>query len=242
MLLVWIVWVCWPGSAVRGQHPAADKTATFSIVAADPEAGLLGAAVASKYPAVGRVVPEVRAGVGAICTQHYHVPEWRSRALDLLAAGQSPAGVLEQLLAGDDRPEQRQLAMIDQAGRTAVHQPSQAPADSRYWGGQTGRYYACQGNTLTGREVIAAIAQGYESTAGSFADRLVAALWAGDRAGGDHRGRLAAGIRVCRRGHEGYWLELHVDRSDDAVRELVRQYAKLEHEARGDWQPDVNQP
>jgi len=131
------------------------KVATFSICAADPEAGVCGAAVASMYPDVGHVVPYVRAGVGAFCTQHYHVPAWGERALDLLAAGKSPQGVLAELLAGDDQPGLRQLGIVAASGQTAQHNPTVAPPGSRYWGAQAGRYYGCQGNTLTGREVSA---------------------------------------------------------------------------------------
>ena len=101
-----------------------------------------------------------------------------------------------------------------------------------WWGAVSGKYYACQGNTLVGREVIFAMARAYEETQGSLADRLMAALAAGDSAGGDHRGRLAAGIRVAKEGVKGYWLELYVDKSDDAVVELVRKYAALEHKAK----------
>ncbi len=213
----------------------ARKVATFSICAADPETGVCGAAVASMYPDVGRVVPYVRAGVGAFCTQHYHVPAWGERALDLLAAGKSPQGVLAELLAGDDQPGLRQLGIVSAAGQTAHHNPTNAAAGSFYWGAQAGRYYCCQGNTLTGRTVIAATARAYEDTAGSLADRLLAALVAGDCAGGDHRGRLAAGIRVAKRGVDGYWLELYTDQSKDAVVDLLRKYAELKHEAKGNW-------
>ncbi len=212
-----------------------DITATFSIVAVDPETGVCGAAVASKYPAVGKVVPYVRAGVGAFCTQHWHEPKWGERALDLLAEGKRPEEVFVEMLRDDPRSEQRQLAIIDLRGRSAQHHPSEAAESSRYWGGQAGRFYACQGNTLTGREVIEAMAKAYEETEGSLADRLMASLVAGDCAGGDHRGRLAAGIRVCKTDAEGYWLELHVDRSDDAVLELAQKYAELKHAAKGTW-------
>jgi uncharacterized Ntn-hydrolase superfamily protein len=99
----------------------------------------------------------------------------------------------------------------------------------------TGRFYCCQGNTLVGREVITAMAKGYEETKGSLADRLMAALIAGDCVGGDHRGRLAAGIRVAKRGVDGYWFEHYVDKSDDAVLELAKQYAHREHDAKGSW-------
>jgi uncharacterized Ntn-hydrolase superfamily protein len=210
-------------------------SATFSIVAVDPERGVCGAAVASKYPAVGKVVPYVRAGVGGFCTQHYHVPAWGERALDLLEAGSRPESVLTQLLSADQHPEQRQLAIIDLSGQAAVHNPTAAPAESRYWGAMTGRFYCCQGNTLTGRNVITAMSTAYEDTQGSLADRLMAALIAGDCAGGDHRGRLAAGIRIAKKDKAGYWFELYVDKSSDAVVELARKYAEQQHEAKGVW-------
>jgi uncharacterized Ntn-hydrolase superfamily protein len=209
-------------------HAAAAKVATFSIIAVQPETGICGAAVASKYPAVGRVVPYVQAKVGAFCTQHYHVPKWGPRALELLAQGNSPQATLDTLLRNDPQPGSRQLAIMDAQGRVAVHNPVDAPADSRYWGAITGRYYSCQGNTLAGREVLVAMAKAYEETAGDLADRLMAALVAGDHAGGDHRGRLAAGLRVAEPGSDTYRLELYVDESDDAVNDLARKYAKTQ--------------
>lgn len=224
-------------SAARAQAtallPDHGVSATFSIVAVDPDAGVCGAAVASKYPAVGRVVPIARAGVGAFCTQHWHNPEWRERAIELLADGKGPGEVLIELTRDDPRSAQRQLAIIDAQGRTAVHQPTGADVPSRWWGAATGRFYACQGNTLTGPEVVTAMAKAYERTTGTLADRLMAALVAGDCAGGDHRGRLAAGIVVAKPKVAGNWLELYVDNSDDAVIELAKAYAALEHEAKG---------
>lgn len=210
-------------------------TATFSIVAIDPETGECGAAVASKYPAVGEAVPYVRAGVGAFCTQHWLNAEWGEQALDLLQAGQQPEAVLAELLADDPRPEKRQLAIIDMQGRAANRNPQGADPSGQWWGGMTGRFYACQGNTLTGSEVVIAMAQAYESTQGSLTDRLMAALIAGDCAGGDHRGHLAAGIRVAKTGVEGVWFELQVDNSDDAVIDLAKKYAETEHDAKGEW-------
>jgi uncharacterized Ntn-hydrolase superfamily protein len=237
----------------RGQQPAETSTrkpveivATFSIVAVDPDSGICGAAVASKYPAVGSVVPYVRGGVGAFCTQHYHNPAFGPRALELLAQPNSPSEILAELTRDDDRAGGRQLAIVDRHGNTAQINPIDAPPGSNWWGAASGRFYACQGNTLTGREVITAMATAYETTKGSLADRLLAALVAGDRAGGDHRGRLAAGIVVDRHreaadeefepGHE--WLRLQVDKSDDAVTELAKKYAELEHEAKK-YQPDA---
>ena len=217
-------------------EPEAGISRTFSIVAVDPESGVCGAAVASKYPAVGKVVPYVRAGVGAFCTQYSHNPEWGELALDMLAKDQLPEQVVADLLRDDANRERRQLAIIDMSGRVAVHNPTKAnPSGKSWWGAVAGKYYSCQGNTLVGREVVFAMATAYEETEGSLADRLMAALIAGDCAGGDHRGRLAAGIRVARQGVDGTWLELYVDKSDDAVIDLAKEYAALSHEAKGVW-------
>lgn len=227
-------------------RPTSGVSATFSIVAVDPQSGVCGAAVASKYPAVGRVVPYVRAGVGAFCTQHWHEPKWGTPALDALAAGKSPQQVLADLLKDDPRRDQRQLAIVDMQGRTAQHNPTAADGASLYWGAMSGRFYACQGNTLAGRDVIVGMGRAYDETKGSLADRLIAALLAADAAGGDHRGRLAAGIRVAKNGIakngvEGDWLYLGVDESDDAVTELAKKYIALDHEAKGKW-PDGKPP
>ena len=228
--------VCRPSFAVE-LEPEHGVSATFSIIAVDPETGVCGAAVASKFPGVGRIVPYVRADVGAFCTQHWHHPPWGDKALDLLAEGKGPEEVLGMLLQDDVRRDKRQLAIIDMRGRAANRNPADADPSGVYWGAMTGRFFACQGNTLTGREVIIAMAEAYEETEGSLADRLMAALVAGDRAGGDHRGRLAAGIRIARTGHEGHWFELYVDESDDAVNELLVKYVEIEHEAKGSWTP-----
>ena len=216
-------------------QPDYGVSATFSIVAVDPSTGECGAAVASKYPAVGKVVPYVRAGVGAFCTQHWHNHSWGERALDLLAAGHGSEEVLGILLADDARRDKRQLAIIDMKGRAANRNPTNADASGEYWGAMSGKFFACQGNTLAGRQVLVAMAEAFEETDGSLADRLLAALLAADQAGGDHRGRLAAGIRIAKTGHDGSWFELDVDQSDDAVTDLYKKYISVEHEAKGDW-------
>lgn len=208
-------------------------TGTFSIAAIDPEHGLCGAAVASKYPAVGRAVAHARAGVGGFCTQYWVMPAWGPRALDLLEAGRLPEEVVFELLHDDTHAGLRQLGIIDMQGRSSQRHPVAADAEADSLGAMSGRTYVIQGNTLTGRDVIVAMGKAFEETPGTLADRLVAALVAGDCAGGDHRGRLAAGVRVCRASTEGYWLDLHVDRHDDAVIELARRYAALDHEAKG---------
>ncbi len=200
-------------------------TATFSIVAADPTAGTCGAAVASKYPAVGKVVAFARQGVGAFCTQHYSNTPWGEPALDQLAAGSLPESVLVELLRADTLPGKRQLALIDMQGRVAVHNPVAADPDGLWWGAACGRFYSCQGNTLVGPQVVVAMATAFEQTPGHLADRLMAALLAGDQAGGDHRGRLAAGLRVAGPGVQTGYAELDVDEHPDAVAELGRLYA-----------------
>ena len=223
-------------SSVRSAEPV---IATFSIVACDPETGEVGAAVASMYPAVGKVVPYVKAGVGAFCSQYHHNPEFGPKALVMLETGMRPEEILAELLRHDPKQEHRQLAIIDLQGRAANRNPTGATESGQWWGGASGRHYAVQGNTLAGRKVIADMAAAYEETSGTLADRLMAALVAGDDAGGDHRGRLAAGIRVAKAASAGdadatdFWLELDVDKSDDAVNELAKKY--------GAWKADAEQ-
>ncbi len=224
-----------PQSKAKTLMPEYGVTGTFSIVAVDPKTGVCGAAVASKYPAVGRVVPYVRAGVGAFCTQHWHNPPWGKTALDLLASGHHSEDVLSVLIKDDERRDKRQLAIIDMDGRAANRNPANADPSGIYWGAMSGRFYACQGNTLAGRQVVVAMAAAYEDTKGSLTDRLMAALVAADCVGGDHRGRLAAGIRIAKTGVDGHWFELYVDDSDDAVIDLLKKYVDTDHPARGDW-------
>jgi uncharacterized Ntn-hydrolase superfamily protein len=215
--------------------PDYQVTHTFSIVAVDPNTGICGAAVASRYPGVGRIVPFVRAGVGAFCTQHWNNPTFDKRAFDMLEAGKLPEEVLGELLKDDDRSGKRQLAIIDMKGRAANRNPFDPDKGGVWWGCMSGKYYACQGNMLVGPEVVVAMAKAYETTKGSMADRLVAAIAAGDCVGGDYRGRLGAGIRVAKKGVEGIWFELYVDEHSNAVYELLKKYAETEHEAKGEW-------
>lgn len=205
---------------------AAVVTGTFSIVAVDPQAGECGAAVASKYPAVGRVVPFARAGVGAFCTQHHAEPAWGEKALDLLALGKLPEEVLAILLRDDPKPGKRQLGIVDMKGRAANRNCWDADPLGVWWGSMAGRNYACQGNTLASRQVITEMARAFEETGGPLAGRLVASLVAADTVGGDHRGRLAAGLRIAKIGVPGYSIEVYVDESDDAVNELARFYQR----------------
>jgi uncharacterized Ntn-hydrolase superfamily protein len=172
------------------------------------------------------VVPSVKAGVGAFCSQYHHNPEFGPKAISMLENGLRPEEILAELVRHDPKPEHRQLAIIDMRGRAANRNPTHAAPNADWWGTASGKFYAVQGNTLAGRQVVVDMAAAYESTAGTIADKLMAALKAGDDAGGDHRGRLAAGIQVAKPGVDGLWVELYVDKSDDAVNELVAKYAE----------------
>jgi uncharacterized Ntn-hydrolase superfamily protein len=170
---------------------------TFSIVAADLEAGEVGCAVQSKYFAVGSVVPWARAGVGAAATQAAGVAAYGPRALDLLAAGSSPEEALERVLTDDDRRETRQVAVVTADGRAAAI----TGRDCLDWAGhRVGPGFAVQGNILAGEAVVDEMARAFEETTGQLADRLVAALEAGQAAGGDKRGQQSAAIVVERTG------------------------------------------
>lgn len=208
-------------------------TGTFSIVAVDLEKREAGVAVASMYPAVGEVVPFVRAGVGAFATQCHSNPVWGPRALDMMGGGAHPAEVISILLKEDSQPGVRQLAAVDLQGRVANHNPYGRAGEGLWWGSQAGRFYSCQGNTLVGIEVIREMAGAFETGEGALADRLMASLVAGDRAGGDHRGRLAAAILVAGPQCGEKPFDLRVDEDDDAVNALQRAYVECNRGASG---------
>jgi uncharacterized Ntn-hydrolase superfamily protein len=205
---------------------------TFSILAADLEAGDWGVALASKFPAVGVVVPWARAGIGAVATQSWANTTYGWRGLDLMAGGLSAEEALDRLLAEDEGRDQRQAGLIDAQGRPATFTGS---ACMSWAGGRTGDGFACQGNILVGEEVVAAAAETFESTEGELVDRLVAALLAGDRAGGDRRGRQSAALLVVRAkgGYEGYtdrYVDLRVDDHPQAPTELARVFEVYDRE------------
>jgi len=197
---------------------------TFSIVAVDIEANEAGVAVESKFLAAGAVVPWARGGVGAVATQALADVTFGPRGLDLLAEGREPQAVLDRLLDGDPQREQRQVAVVDAAGRAA----SFTGKECFDWaGGRTGDGYACQGNILASPEVVAAMADAFEAAEGPLAERLVEALRAGQRAGGDRRGQEAAGLVVAKPGG-GYggnhdrFIDLRVDHHDQPIEELAK--------------------
>jgi uncharacterized Ntn-hydrolase superfamily protein len=198
--------------------------ATFSIVAFDPETEELGVAVQSKFLAVGAIVPWARAGAGAVATQAMANFNYGPRGLDLMSRGKTAEETVEALISSDDEREHRQLGVVDARGRAATFTGS----DCFEWaGGLTGEHYAAQGNILVGRETVEAMAKTFEATAGDLAGRLLAALDAGQAAGGDSRGKQSAALLVAREGG-GYGgdndrvVDLRVDDHPEPISELLR--------------------
>lgn len=197
---------------------------TFSIVGYDPETSDLGIAVQSKFLAVGAVVPWARAGVGAIATQSYANTSYGPRGLELLAAGRTAAEALAELLAGDEQADKRQVGVVDAQGRAATHT---GPGCHAWAGGIAGEHFAAQGNILVGAETVTALAETFQRATGPLWYRLVQALAAGQRAGGDSRGQQSAALQVVRAGG-GYarfndrMIDLRVDDSPHPIEELAR--------------------
>jgi uncharacterized Ntn-hydrolase superfamily protein len=205
---------------------------TFSIVAADTEAGDWGVAVASKFLAVGAVVPYARAGVGAVATQAWANTDFGPQGLHLMETGSPAPEVLAQLIHGDEGRADRQAGIVDGQGLPATF----TGQDCLEWaGGTTGPGFACQGNILAGEEVVAAMGDAFTGTTGDLVDRLLAALVAGDDAGGDRRGRQSAALLVVRAGggYEGRsdrYVDVRVDEHPQAVMELARVFTVYDRE------------
>lgn len=198
--------------------------ATFSIVAYDPETKDLGVAVESKFFAVGSVVPWAKAGVGAIATQAFGNTTYGPKGLELLASGKTPAEVIEMLTSADEGKDRRQVGIVDAKGNAATYTGKSC---NPWAGGKTGANYSAQGNILVGEKVVAAICEAFEKTKGELADRLLAALEAGQAAGGDSRGQQSAALIVVRErgGYAGFndrYIDLRVDDNPEPIKELGR--------------------
>jgi uncharacterized Ntn-hydrolase superfamily protein len=199
--------------------------ATFSIVAADAEAGEVGVAVASRFFAVGSVVPFARAGVGAVATQSYANTTYGPRGLDLMALGATPEEALRLLTRADTGRDRRQVGVVSAAGEAATYSGTGC---NDWAGGRFGPGYAVQGNILTGEEVVAAMERAFLAAAGRpLGERLFAALKAGDDAGGDSRGKQSAALVVCREGggYGGFTdraIDIRVDDHTSPMQELGR--------------------
>ncbi len=197
---------------------------TFSIVAYEPGTSTWGVAVESKFPAVGSVVPWAEAGVGAVATQADANVDYGSEGLRRLRAGASASEVVSALTEADPDRDVRQLGIVDARGGAATF----TGAKCMDWaGGETGDGFAVQGNILVGKPVVRAMARSFTATPGDLADRLLAALAAGQREGGDRRGQQSAALLLVRAGG-GYqgrgdrWVDLRVDDHPSPIEELKR--------------------
>jgi uncharacterized Ntn-hydrolase superfamily protein len=200
--------------------------ATYSIAACDLDAGQWGVATQSKFLAVGSVVPWAEPHVGAIATQAYANPRYGSEGLSLLREGLSAEEVVGRLTAADEGRDQRQLGVVDREGRSA----SFTGAECLEWaGGRTGPCYAAQGNILVSAATVDAIAETFESSKGSLAERLLDCLDAAQAAGGDRRGQQSAALLVVEQ-DGGYAklsdtiVELRVEDHERPLTELRRLY------------------
>jgi uncharacterized Ntn-hydrolase superfamily protein len=212
---------------------------TYSIVARDPATGELGVAVQSHWFSVGTAVPWAEAGVGAVATQSFVDPSYGPLGLALMRAGRSAPEALRALLAGDEGRDVRQVAMIDAQGRVAAHTGSKCiPAAGHH----TGTNYSVQANLMGQDTVWPAMARAFESASGDLTDRLLAALEAAQREGGDIRGKQSAAILIVSGQPTGKsWIDRKVDlRVEDAsdpvgeLKRLVRFHRAYDHMNEGD--------
>ncbi len=200
------------------------RPSTFSIVAYDPKTRDLGVAVESRFVAVGAVVSFAHAGVGAVATQSYANTTYGPKALAMMKRGVSPKDALKKLVASDRDATQRQVGIIDARGRAA----SYTGKECFPWAGHlVGKNYACQGNLLASEDVVRSMSRAFELTQGDLPVRLLAALSAGQRAGGDKRGQQSAALLVVREGggYGGFndrWIDVRVDDHPAPIEELIR--------------------
>jgi len=206
-------------------HAAPPQPSTFSIAAADPGAGEVGVAVASRFFAVGAVVPWARAGVGAVATQANANTTFGPRGLELLSLGLTPEETVKVLLRTDSGNNARQVGIVSAAGDSATYS---GPGCTPWAGGRKGPSYAVQGNILAVENVVVAMESAFLASKGKpLAERLFAALMAGDAAGGDSRGKQSAAILVCRAkaGFNGFTdraVDIRVDDGPEPFVEIGR--------------------
>jgi len=203
---------------------AAPAQATFSIVARDPETGDLGVAVQSHYFSVGPIVPWAEPGVGAVATQSLVEVSYGPRGLQMMSSGRGAKQTLEELLSQDPNKEVRQVAMIDSHGDVAAWTGKRCiPAAGDHVGAQ----YSVQANLMSNDRIWPAMADAYETTKGDLATRLLAALEAGQKAGGDIRGQQSAAIVIVKgkRSNKPWQdriMDLRVEDSPHPIAELQR--------------------
>jgi uncharacterized Ntn-hydrolase superfamily protein len=213
-----------PSSSAPPVEPGPDVANTFSIVAYDADKKEWGVAVASKYLAVGAAVPWARAGVGAVATQASVNVTYGPKGLELMADGKSSEEAIKTLTDADKGKAFRQVGMIDAKGVPFTFTGERCNA---WAGGKAGKDYCVQGNILTGEKVVEDMAKAFEDAKGPLAWRLMASLEAGEKAGGDKRGKQSAAILVVREngGPNGLgdrFIDYRVDDHSDPIPELAR--------------------
>jgi uncharacterized Ntn-hydrolase superfamily protein len=206
---------------------------TFSIAARDSATGELGVAVASRFFSVGSVVPWAKANVGAVATQSFANTSFGWRGLDLLKDGATPEEAVKILLRNDDDPDRRQVGIVGSDGKSFTYTGSKCLP---WAGGRSGPNYAIQGNILAGETVVTAMEKTFLETEGTLADRLYAALLAGNEQGGDARGKQSAAMLVVKEhaGYGGYTdraIDIRVDDDPQPFKELGRllNYAQMNY-------------
>jgi uncharacterized Ntn-hydrolase superfamily protein len=224
LLFVPLLFALLPAARPADPPGPEQPVATFSVVGYDPDAKEWGVAVASKFLAVGSVVPWVEADAGAIATQSFANVAYGPKGLELLRKGKSAEEALKELTEGDEGRDRRQVGIVDKDGNAATFT---GKGCMPWAGGKTGKHYACQGNILTGPEVVDAMAKAFEEAKGPLAWRLMASLEAGDKAGGDKRGRQSAAIYVAKRkggyaGGNDRYIDFRVDDHKEPIPELAR--------------------
>ncbi|MFT4889256.1 MAG: putative Ntn-hydrolase superfamily protein [Halobacteriales archaeon] len=200
------------------------RPATFSIVARDPETDAVGVAVHSKFVSVGSVVPFASADAGAIATQSFANVAYGPDGLDLLRDGRTASETVDALIEADEEAPERQVGIVGQDGSVAAFTGDEC---FDYAGDIQGETYTVQGNILENRDTLEAMAEAYETTGGGLPEKLLAALRAGNAAGGDKRGEQSAAMYVAKPdgGYDGKndrWIDVRVDDHEDPIDELER--------------------
>lgn len=228
-----------PVQAKTSEKPREPVVATFSIVARDAAAGEIGVAVASRFFAVGHVVPWAKAGVGAVATQSFMNTSFGWRGLELLEKGLTPGEIVKVLTRNDNNPEQRQFGIVSADGKSATYTGKKCLA---WAGGRNGPDYAIQGNILAGEAVVIGMEEAFLKTKGTLAERLYAALLAGEKNGGDSRGKQSAALLVVKEkaGYGGYTdraIDIRVDDHAEPFKELGRllDYAQMNYSWNQGW-------
>jgi uncharacterized Ntn-hydrolase superfamily protein len=241
--LLAILMLCMPlsGQSLNGEP----FTHTFSIVAIDQERGEMGVAVQSHWFSVGSIVTWAEPGVGAIATQSLVNVSFGPRGLEMMKSGESAGETLSALLESDEGREFRQVGIVDAQGNIASYTGKQCIADASHIAGKN---YSVQANMMLNKEVVPAMSKAFENSKGPLAERMLAALKAAQKAGGDIRGQQSAAILVVKTKSSGkLWedrlIDLRVEDHPQAVNEIERilkVFRAYEHMNNGDLAIEKN--